>query len=153
MTRTTISLTDISSIISPMPSFVSELRRRNVLRVAAAYALVAWIIIEAGSVLLPTFGASEGTFQAYVIVVILGFLVSLVFAWVFEITPEGVKLDRDVPRTADRDASRSGLTNYAIIGLLVIALGVSITFNVTGIRDGESSAADIMMNRRSIAVL
>ena len=44
-----------------MTSFVSELKRRNVLRVAAAYALVAWIIIEAGSVLLPTFGADEGT--------------------------------------------------------------------------------------------
>jgi hypothetical protein len=74
-----------------MPSFLSELRRRNVLRVAAAYALVAWIIIEAGSVLLPTFGASDTTFQVYVLVVLLGFLVSLVFAWIFEITPEGVK--------------------------------------------------------------
>ena len=52
-----------------MSSFIAELRRRNVLRVAAAYALAAWIIIEAGSVLLPTFGASETTFQGYVIVV------------------------------------------------------------------------------------
>ena len=81
-----------------MSSFIAELRRRNVLRVAAAYALAAWIIIEAGSVLLPTFGASETTFQGYVIVVMFGFLVSLVFAWVFEITPDGVKLDKDVER-------------------------------------------------------
>jgi hypothetical protein len=65
-------------------SFLSELKRRNVLRVAAAYAVVAWIIIEAGSVLLPTFGASESAFQIYVIVVLAGFLVSLVMAWVFE---------------------------------------------------------------------
>lgn len=154
MARTGTSLTANSHIISPMSSFLSELRRRNVLRVATAYALVAWIIIEAGSVLLPTFGASETTFQAYVIVVILGFLVSLVFAWVFEITPDGVKLDRDVPRPPEGAVvPRSGLTNYAIIGLLVVALAVSITFNVTGIRGGDSSAADIMANRRSIAVL
>ena len=48
-----------------MPSFVSELRRRNVLRVAAAYALVSWILIEAGSVLLPTFGVPEWFFKVY----------------------------------------------------------------------------------------
>ena len=148
------SLTDNSHIISPMPSFISELRRRNVLRVATAYALVAWIIIEAGSVLLPTFGASDELFQGYVIVVILGFLVSLVFAWVFEITPEGVKLDRDVPRPPEGAPLRKpGLTNYAIIGLLVVALAVSITFNVTDIRGGDDSAAAIMADRRSIAVL
>ena len=137
-----------------MPSFVSELRRRNVLRVAAAYALVAWIIIEAGSVLLPTFGASESTFQVYVVIVLFGFLVSLVFAWVFEITPDGVKLDKDVEPLPEGEKRSQGLTNYAIIGLLIIALGVSINFNLTGIRDGqESSAAEIMMSRRSIAVL
>jgi TolB-like protein/Tfp pilus assembly protein PilF len=137
-----------------MPSFLSELRRRNVLRVAAAYALVAWIIIEAGSVLLPTFGASDTTFQVYVLVVLLGFLVSLVFAWIFEITPEGVKLDKEVDRDSQAETRRKGITNFAIIGLLVVALGVSITFNVSDIRNAEEeSAADIMASRRSIAVL
>jgi TolB-like protein/Flp pilus assembly protein TadD len=136
-----------------MTSFVSELRRRNVLRVAAAYALVAWIIIEAGSVLLPTFGASDTAFQTYVIVVLLGFFVSLIFAWIFEITPDGVKLDKDVDREAQAE-SKGGLTNYAIIGLLIVALAVSVTFNVADIQPGgEPSAADIMMNRQSIAVL
>jgi TolB-like protein/tetratricopeptide (TPR) repeat protein len=137
-----------------MPSFVSELQRRNVLRVAAAYALVAWIVIEAGSVLLPTFGASDTTFQTYVLIVLIGFVVSLVFAWVFEITPDGVKLDRDVDRNATPADSKGGLTNYAIIGLLIIALIVSVTFNVTDIRGTtEPSAAEIMMSRQSIAVL
>mgnify|MGYP006216594919 CR=1 FL=1 len=58
--------------------FLDELRRRNVLRVAAAYALSAWIIIEAGSVLLPTFGASEKFFQGYVIVVLAGLRIAIV---------------------------------------------------------------------------
>ena len=67
-----------------MATFVSELRRRNVLRVAAANALVAWILIEAGSVLLPTFGAPESFFKIYVIVIVIGFVASLIFAWVFK---------------------------------------------------------------------
>ena len=137
-----------------MPSFVSELRRRNVLRVAAAYALVAWIIIEAGSVLLPTFGASDTTFQIYVILVLAGFVVSLILAWIFEVTPDGVKLDKDVDRSVETPADKKVVTNYAIIGLLAVALLVSITFNVTDIRDdAEPTAAEIMANRASIAVL
>ncbi len=137
-----------------MGSFVSELRRRNVLRVAAAYALVAWIIIEAGSVLLPTFGADESIFQVYVILVMAGFLVALVAAWIFEITPEGVKLDKDVDRTMLGTSAAKQKFNYAIIALLIIALAVSITFNVTGIRGGVGPAEDTSQAlRRSIAVL
>jgi len=136
-----------------MTSFLAELKRRNVLRVAAAYALVAWIIIEAGSVLLPTFGADEGTFQVYVIVVLAGFLVALISAWVFEITPDGVKLDKDVVRIESGDRPPQTF-NYAIIGLLIVALAVSITFNVTGIRVGSQSAEGTStVMRRSIAVL
>ncbi len=137
-----------------MGTFLSELKRRNVLRVAAAYALVAWIIIEAGSVLLPTFGADETTFQVYVIVVLAGFLVSLVAAWVFEITPEGVKLDKDVDLTVPRDVRTTQKFNYAIIGLLIVALAVSITFNVSGVRDTFQAVGDTHRElRRSIAVL
>lgn len=137
-----------------MRTFVAELRRRNVLRVAAAYALVAWIIIEAGSVLLPTFGASDTTFQVYVIAVLLGFFVSLVFAWIFEITPEGVRVDSpDTPRDTPKQPPKA-LTNYLIIGLLVVALGISVTFNVTGLRDvGGRGATAAMQDRRAIAVL
>jgi TolB-like protein len=137
-----------------MPSFFYELRRRNVLRVAAAYALVAWIIIEAGSVLLPTFGATEGTFQVYVVVVLIGFVIAVVFAWIFEITPEGVKRDKDVDRSEPRDTGKQKATmNFLIIGLLAVALGVSITFNVTGIRNGDAPLELPFGNKPAIAVL
>ena len=136
-----------------MPSFFSELRRRNVLRVAAAYALVAWIIIEAGSVLLPTFGATEGVFQVYVIVVLIGFFVSLVLAWIFEITPEGVKLDRDVQPPPGAVKKQKTAMNYLIIGLLAVALGISITFNVTGIRGSEEAVEPAVAKKPAIAVL
>ena len=134
-----------------MPSFFSELKRRNVLRLAATYALVAWILIEAGSVLLPTFGVPEWFFRAYVLVIFAGFIASLIIAWVYEITPEGVKLDRDVDRSKAAAPSRSK-SNAVIIALLAVALGVSITFNVTGIRNGEVQTADALSDL-SIAVL
>jgi TolB-like protein/Tfp pilus assembly protein PilF len=126
-----------------MRNFVSELRRRNVLRVAAAYALSAWIIIEAGSVLLPTFGASDAFFQIYVIVVIAGFVVSVILAWIFQVTPEGVKLDRDADRSAPVDQRARQKMNYTIIALLVVALTVSVTFNVSNIETGSVSRASI----------
>ena len=135
-----------------MTSFVSELKRRNVLRVAAAYAVVAWIIIEAGSVLLPTFGASESTFKIYVIVVVTGFLVSLVFAWVFEVTPEGVRLEKNVDRSASITPKTGRRLDLIIIGLLVIALGISVTLNVTGMRDADVPPV-AAVDSLSIAVL
>ena len=135
-----------------MNSFLAELKRRNVLRVAAAYSVIAWILIEAGSVLMPTFGASELAFQNYVIVVVAGFLVAVVLAWVFEVTPEGVKLEKNVDRS-DSIAPRTGRKlDFTIIGLLVIALAISVTLNVTGMRDAQVTS-DSAVDRLSIAVL
>ena len=135
-----------------MISLLAELRRRNVLRVAATYAVVAWIIIEAGSVLLPTFGASEAAFKIYVIVVAIGFLVSLVLAWVYEVTPDGVKLEKNVDHSKSITAKTGRRLDYAFIGLLVIALGISVTLNITGMRDAEVAPA-AAVDRSSIAVL
>ena len=138
-----------------MGSLIAELRRRNVLRVAATYAVVAWIIIEAGSVLLPTFGASEAAFQSYVVVVAIGFVAALVLAWVYEVTPEGVKLEKDVDRSKSITKQTGRKMDLVFIVLLVIALGVSVTLNITGMRDAPEAlevpvaAADSL----SIAVL
>jgi TolB-like protein/cytochrome c-type biogenesis protein CcmH/NrfG len=135
-----------------MNSFLAELKRRNVLRVAAAYAVVAWIIIEAGSVLLPTFGAPESAFQIYVLVVIFGFLAALVLAWIFEVTPEGVKLERNVVRSESVTHRTGRKLDFVIIALLIVALAVSVTLNVTDVREAEPVAA-ASPDRLSIAVL
>ena len=136
-----------------MTSLISELKRRNVLRVAATYAVVAWIIIEAGSVLLPTFGASESAFQTYVIVVVAGFLVSLVLAWVFEVTPDGVKLEKNVDRSESITPRTGHRLDIVFIALLVIALGISVTLNVTGMRNAIEEQPATVADRSSIAVL
>lgn len=143
-----VPLTRHSYNLRPMSRFIAELRRRNVLRIAAAYALSAWILIEAGSVLLPTFGASDGFFRAYVVVVVAGFAVAVGLAWLFEWTPEGVQLERNMERRAQEGRQAGQKMNYAIIVLLAAALTVSITFNV--IDTGTSRAA---ASPRSIAVL
>jgi len=136
-----------------MDSFFAELRRRNVIRLAATYALAAWILIEAGSVLLPTFGVPEWVFRAYVLTIFAGFFASLVLAWVFEVTPEGVKFEHQIDRSKETP-QRRGKSNAIIIALLAVALGVSITFNVTGVRQQDDSQVAVAEDPfPSIAVL
>ena len=131
-------------------SFFAELKRRNVIRVAAGYALVAWMLIEAGSVLLPTFGATDMQFRLYVLVVSAGFVVSLIVAWVFEISPEGIRLESELDPDEDRPrALKHG--NAVLVILLIGALLVSLTFNLTGLRGKPAGSTTDVPN--SVAVL
>src|SRR5262245_34976338 len=78
------------------PSLFSELRRRNVFRVALTYAVVAWLLIEIASVLLPLVDAPESIITAFVVLLALGFAVAVFISWAFEMTPEGLKRTQDV---------------------------------------------------------
>ena len=78
------------------PSLFSELRRRNVFRVALTYAVVAWLLIEVASVLLPLVDAPESIITAFVVLLALGFAVALFVSWAFEMTPEGLKRTQDL---------------------------------------------------------
>jgi adenylate cyclase len=81
-------------------TFFRELKRRNVYKVAAAYAVIAWVLIEAASVLL--FGHEEWTsvVTALVVILALGFVIALYISWAFEATPEGMKRTENVPSDA-----------------------------------------------------
>src|SRR5712691_10650126 len=72
-------------------TFFGELKRRNVYKVAIAYAVVAWLLLQAASILFPTFEAPPWTMKVFVAVIALGFPIALVIAWAFELTPEGLK--------------------------------------------------------------
>ena len=78
------------------PSLFSELRRRNVFRVALTYAVIAWLLIEIASVLLPLVDAPESIITAFVVLLALGFAVALFVSWAFEMTPEGLKRTQDL---------------------------------------------------------
>ncbi len=77
-------------------NFFAELKRRNVYKVAVAYAIVAWLLIQAASIILPTFHAPDWVMQVLIAALAIGLLVALLFAWAFEITSEGIKRAEDI---------------------------------------------------------
>ena len=85
-----------------LDNFFAELKRRNVYKVAVAYAVVGWLVIQVSSTVLPTFHAPEWVVQTLVVLVALGFPIALVIAWAFELTPEGLKRTEDVDLAARR---------------------------------------------------
>jgi TolB-like protein/Tfp pilus assembly protein PilF len=78
-------------------NFFAELKRRNVYKVAITYAVVAWLLIQAASILLPTFEAPAWVMKALVVFLGFGFVISVMISWAFEATPEGLKRTEDVP--------------------------------------------------------
>jgi len=106
-----------------MGKFFDELKRRNVVRVGIAYLVVGWIVFQIGEVMFPTFGTPDWVFKTIILVIAVGFPFALIFAWAFELTPEGVKKTRDVNVAASVTATTGKKLNYIIIAALVIALG------------------------------
>ena len=80
--------------------FFGELKRRNVYRVAVTYAVIAWLLIQAASILLPTFEAPTWVMKGFVVFLILGFAMAVFISWAFEATPEGMKRTANVPPDA-----------------------------------------------------
>ena len=76
--------------------FFAELKRRKVYKVAMAYAVVSWLLIQAASIFLPTFDAPPCMMKAVVVLLALGFVLSAVLSWVFDITPQGIKRTADI---------------------------------------------------------
>jgi TolB-like protein len=101
-----------------------ELRDRNVFRVGAAYAIVAWIAMQAGDILLGNFGAPEWVFRALVVLLALGFPVALLLAWAFELTPEGIRRNAEVDRAGSLEAGARRPVDYAIVAGLVVVIGL-----------------------------
>jgi TolB-like protein/Tfp pilus assembly protein PilF len=104
-------------------SFFNELKRRNVFKVAVAYIIVGWLIMQVGDTLGPALLLPEWINSALAFFIILGFPLAMFFAWAFEMTPEGIKKEQDVDRSESITHVTSQKLNNAIIGLLVLALG------------------------------
>ncbi len=77
--------------------FFGELKRRNVYKVAVAYAVVGWLLLQALSILLPAFEAPAWVLRVFVAGIAAGFPLALIFAWAFELTPHGIKRTEEVP--------------------------------------------------------
>ncbi len=103
-------------------SFFAELKRRNVFKVAAAYIIVGWLTMQAGEVMGPALHLPGWTISMLAFFLILGFPLALIFAWAFEMTPEGIKMEKDVDRSQSFGRATGKKLNYTIIALLAVAL-------------------------------
>jgi adenylate cyclase len=103
-------------------SLLSELKRRNVFRAAAAYVAVAWLVMQVAEVTFPAFGLSDRALRLLIIALAIGFVPATVLAWVFELTPEGFKRERDLDRTGPLAARTNRLLDRAIVVLLALGL-------------------------------
>ncbi|HMB61362.1 MAG TPA: hypothetical protein VKN35_15725 [Xanthomonadales bacterium] len=102
--------------------FFEELKRRNVVRVGVVYLVIAWILAQVADLMLENFEAPGWVIKAILLVLIIGFPISLVFAWAFELTPEGLKKERDVDRSQSITHKTGRRLDFAIIGILLIAV-------------------------------
>ena len=112
--------------MSDKSSFFAELKRRNVYKVAVAYVVVAWLLLQAASIFLPAFDAPPWVMKIFIIVIIFGLPVALIFSWAFEITPEGIKLESEI-EPSKSIARRTGRKIVAVtIALAVVAAGLFV---------------------------
>lgn len=129
-----------------MQKLILELRRREVFRTAGLYVGVCWIAIEVASVLLPTFDAPEWILRAMVIAALIGFPIALVLAWVYDFTEKGVVVHDDATAPA-ADPIFTRKTDFVVIGVLSVALMLSLYFNFSGIEEelGEPDPVSLLI--------
>jgi TolB-like protein/Flp pilus assembly protein TadD len=113
-----------------MKSLFAELKRRNVYKVAVAYAIVAWLLIQAASILFPTFEAPPWVMKVFIAAIVAGFPVALIFAWAFELTPEGIKRTDEVPANQSI-ANKTGRKLLAVVVALAVIAAALLVFQVT----------------------
>ncbi len=127
---------------------IAELKRRNVVRVSATYAVVGWILVEVSSVVMPTFDAPEWVMKVFTFLVVLGFPLAVIFAWAFEMTPEGIVPDKKARKKKTPKNVSVRPLDYVLIAAVVL-VGVYILYKnfMPGDAGGPAPAA------ASVAVL
>ncbi len=106
-----------------MASVWGELKRRNVVRVAVAYVIVGWLILQFADVLVPLLTLPEWVGRLIFLLLLVGFPLALFFAWAYELTPEGIKLEKDVDRLQSVTHLTGRKLDFIIITVLMLALG------------------------------
>ena len=135
-------------------SFIQELKRRNVIRVAAIYVVVSWLLMQIGDVMFPALLLPEWTTTMLVAFLLLGFPIAMIFAWAYEITPEGVLRTEDVPEAQSITTGTGQKINRMIITILAAAVVVLLVRNFLDVPDTAPPSAPLtQISDRSIAVL
>ena len=103
-------------------SLISELKRRNVLRVVSAYAVVGWLVLQGTEILFPVYGISDNVIKLIVVCLGIGLIPVVVLSWVFQFTPDGLKLDKDVDASSAPVQASTKKLDRVVIVLLGLAL-------------------------------
>src|SRR6476646_892720 len=137
------------------PSFFAEVKRRNVYKVAVAYAVVGWLLIQVATQVFPFFEIPNWAVRLVVLAIVVGFPIALVIAWAFELTPEGLKRTEDVSAVA---AERG--KSHAWIYVVAIGAALSIGLFLLGRYSAQNTATAVRTDapatsipEKSIAVL
>ena len=139
--------------------FFAELKRRNVFRVAVAYLVAAWLLLQVADIVLDNINAPDWIIQVFMLALVVGLPVALIFAWAFEMTPEGLKREKDVDRSQSITHHTGRKLDRVIIGILALAVVVLVVDRVRHAQQdeipgsAETAAADSAEAAPSIAVL
>jgi TolB-like protein/Tfp pilus assembly protein PilF len=106
--------------------FFGELKRRNVYKVAVAYAVVAWLLIQIATQVFPFFEIPNWAVRLVVLIIAIGFPIALVLAWAFELTPEGIKRTEEVPPNESITRRTGRKLDFLIIAVLLLVIGVLV---------------------------
>src|SRR5438552_370182 len=132
-------------------NFFGELKRRNVYKVAVAYAVVAWLLIQIATQVFPFFEIPNWAVRLVVLLLIIGFPVALVLAWAFEITPEGIKRTEEVDHSQPTTHRTGRTLDFLIIAVLLVIIGV-FAYQRFGLSQ-KTSVSVSAIPEKSIAVL
>ena len=108
-------------------NFFDELKRRNVFRVAIAYAVAAWLLLQIVDLVLENINSPDWVMQVFMLAMAVGFPIAIIIAWAFEVTPDGIKLEKHV----DREKSMTRETGKKLNGGIIMILSVAIVFLLT----------------------
>jgi TolB-like protein len=134
-------------------NFFAELKRRNVYRVAIAYAVVAWLLIQVATQVFPFFDIPNWAVRLVVLLLLLGFPIALVLAWAFELTPEGIKRTADVDVSHGQRGARTWILVVAAAGLLSLALFFAGRYTAPATQNSPAVPIAEALPAKSIAVL
>src|ERR1700681_270501 len=136
-------------------NFFGELKRRNVYKVAVAYGVVSWLLIQAASILFPTFEAPSWVMKIFVAIVALGFPIAMILAWAFEMTPQGIKRTEDIAPAEyiPRWSARKFAALVVTIAILATGLLVFQRVRSKATSPAQITARAATPSQKSIAVL
>jgi len=133
-------------------SFIAELRRRNVFRVGIAYAIVAWLILQVIDVVMPIMALPDWVGKAILLLLLIGLPLAIVFAWAYELTPDGIKREREVDRSSSITHKTGRKLDFVIIAVLSFAV-LFFALDKFFWANLETPTLGSSDSRRSIAVL